>query len=175
MEMAYFGERPSANIQRIFGHLPQEMQLLTQVSQTLSMCLSTLSPIDQDYGLCHGDLHTGNVHFVSSHPTLFDFDCLGYGWRAYDLATFWWSRLLFEPDEAQQGACWRSFLVGYERERPIQPPTLSLIPAFTLARQLWVMGIHTDTVTAHYGRSWLNGKYVQKHFGFLQRLLQNFV
>jgi hypothetical protein len=34
------------------------------------------------------------------------------------------------------------------------------------------MGIHTDEVTAHYGRSWLNEKYVQKHFSFLRKLWQ---
>jgi Ser/Thr protein kinase RdoA (MazF antagonist) len=41
------------------------------------------------YGLCHGDLHPGNVRFdTEGEPTLFDFDCCGYGWRAYDLAVF---------------------------------------------------------------------------------------
>ena len=168
MDVAYFVERPFTNIQHIFGHLPQQMAILSQASQTLSTHLSTLP--NSDIGLCHGDLHTGNAHFAGNKPTLFDFDCLGYGHRAYDLATFYWSRLLFEPNESQQQACWQAFLAGYEAERPLHPSTVALIPIFTLARQLWVMGIHTDHVTAHYGRSWLNDKYVQKHFGFLQKL-----
>ena len=169
MDVAYFVKRPFTNIQRIFGHLPQQMAILSQTIQALSTHLSTLP--NSNIGLCHGDLHTGNAHFAGNRPTLFDFDCLGYGHRAYDLATFCWSRLLFEPDEGKQQACWQAFLAGYEAERPLHPTTLTLIPIFTLARQLWVMGIHTDAVTAHYGHSWLNDKYVQKHFNFLQKLL----
>jgi Ser/Thr protein kinase RdoA (MazF antagonist) len=171
MDVTYFVKRPFANIQNIFGHLPQEMSLLTDVAQTLTTSFTNLSATNVDYGLCHGDLHTGNAHFLDDSPTFFDFDCLGYGYRAYDLATFCWSRLLFEPDEAKQEACWRAFLTGYEAERPLHPTTLALIPLFTLARQLWVMGIHTDEVTVHYGRSWLNDKYVKKHFGFLHKLV----
>jgi Ser/Thr protein kinase RdoA (MazF antagonist) len=172
MDITYFVERPLRNIQRIFGHLPTEMELLTDAANTVTNVLQILPRIDLDYGLCHGDLHTGNVHFVADTPALFDFDCLGYGWRAYDLATFWWSHQLFEPDEEQQQACWQAFVASYAAERPLHPTTLSLIPVFTLARQLWVMGIHTDAVTVHYGRSWLNEKYVQKHFSFLRKLWQ---
>jgi Ser/Thr protein kinase RdoA (MazF antagonist) len=105
---------------------------------------------------------------------LFDFDCVGYGWRAFDLATFQWSRLLFETDEGRQADSWAAFVAGYKAERPLSTNTLNLIPLFVLARQLWVMGIHTSDVTTHYGRSWLNPKYVQKHFGFLRQLAYQF-
>lgn len=42
-----------------------------------------------NWGLCHGDLYTGNIHRNSrGNLTLLDFDFCGYGWRAYDIASF---------------------------------------------------------------------------------------
>jgi Ser/Thr protein kinase RdoA (MazF antagonist) len=41
------------------------------------------------WGLCHGDIFTGNIHRNSDGSlTIFDFDFCGYGWRAYDVAPF---------------------------------------------------------------------------------------
>ena len=42
-----------------------------------------------NWGLCHGDIYTGNIHRNSlGELTLLDFDFCGYGWRAYDIAPF---------------------------------------------------------------------------------------
>jgi len=42
--------------------------------------------VPQKYGLCQGDLHTGNARFdMHGRLTLFDFDSFGYGWRAIDI------------------------------------------------------------------------------------------
>lgn len=41
------------------------------------------------WGLCHGDLHGGNVIFnQDNEPGIFDFDLCCKSWRVYDLATF---------------------------------------------------------------------------------------
>ena len=40
-------------------------------------------------GLCHGEIYTGNIHRNELEAlTIFDFDFCGYGWRAYDVASF---------------------------------------------------------------------------------------
>lgn len=41
------------------------------------------------WGICHGDIYTGNIHRNErGELTIFDFDFCGYGWRAYDVASF---------------------------------------------------------------------------------------
>jgi Ser/Thr protein kinase RdoA (MazF antagonist) len=42
------------------------------------------------YGWYHGDVHAKNVCFKNNVPTIFDFVCMGYGWRAYDICVFAW-------------------------------------------------------------------------------------
>lgn len=35
------------------------------------------------YCFCHGDIHRGNVFFCDTTPRIFDFDCMGKGYRMY--------------------------------------------------------------------------------------------
>lgn len=45
--------------------------------------------MDWKWGICHGDIYTGNIHCNErGELTIFDFDFCGYGWRAYDVASF---------------------------------------------------------------------------------------
>ena len=44
---------------------------------------------DWNWGLCHGDIYTGNIHRRNDgYLTIYDFDFCGYGWRAYDVSPF---------------------------------------------------------------------------------------
>jgi Ser/Thr protein kinase RdoA (MazF antagonist) len=46
---------------------------------------------DLEVGSCHGDLHGWNAHIDQNMAlTVYDFDCCGVGWRAYDIAVFRW-------------------------------------------------------------------------------------
>jgi Ser/Thr protein kinase RdoA (MazF antagonist) len=83
------------------------------------------------YGLIHGDLHNGNMHFDSCQPTLFDFDHSGYGWRAYDLAT--------AAHRESEDVC-SALMHGYESVRPLLPEETAAIPAFQKLRPLWDIG-----------------------------------
>ncbi|MBN2383820.1 phosphotransferase [bacterium] len=45
--------------------------------------------VEWKWGLCHGDIYAGNIHRDKHGSlTIIDFDFCGYGWRAYDLASF---------------------------------------------------------------------------------------
>jgi Ser/Thr protein kinase RdoA (MazF antagonist) len=69
-----------------------DLVFLETVAERVRHRLGELSRTLPGYGLCHGDLHLGNVCFdAAGTPTLFDFDCMGYGWRAYDLTIFLWN------------------------------------------------------------------------------------
>jgi Ser/Thr protein kinase RdoA (MazF antagonist) len=107
-----------------------------------------------DRGFCHGDFHGDNAHIEGDTVTLFDFDCCGPGWRAYDIAVFRWR---WGDDEAGD-ARWAAFLEGYRSQRPIGERDLAAVPLFVAARALWLRGLHAGN-TADWGRSWLNEGY----------------
>ncbi|NEQ53984.1 MAG: phosphotransferase [Leptolyngbya sp. SIO3F4] len=114
-----------------------------------------------DYGLCHGDLHGENAHEYGGKVTHFDFDCCGFGWRIYDLATFKWViRLLGKEDRL-----WSSFLEGYRSIREISDLDLSLIEPFVVMRDIWFFGLNTGNVLA---QGQLNDNYIDLHIHFLK-------
>ncbi|BBH24269.1 hypothetical protein Back11_56140 [Paenibacillus baekrokdamisoli] len=48
--------------------------------------LAVMHRNDNNYGLIHGDLHTGNIVFNNDHPYPIDFGRCGYGYYLYDMA-----------------------------------------------------------------------------------------
>ncbi|PZW29317.1 Ser/Thr protein kinase RdoA (MazF antagonist) [Thermosporothrix hazakensis] len=88
-----------------------------------------------DYGACHGDSHILNEHLDGARMvTLFDFDCCGPGWRAYDLATVRWCEGFYHMDPDDR--LWRAFLKGYTELRPIEADQ-KRIPALVAIREIW--------------------------------------
>jgi len=95
------------------------------------------------YGFCHGDIQLGNVFFCDADiPTFFDFDCMGYGWRAHDLCVHVWNMddngAYLQTDEGKK------LLEGYNSVLRLSQNELECINAFGALRALWVMGIHMD-------------------------------
>lgn len=94
------------------------------------------------WGICHGDLHAGNVVFNQfSKPGVFDFDLCCNGWRLYDLATVIWS-ILPREDYSQNtlemvGVCIKSFIEGYSINRPLAREEHELLFHVVLLRHIW--------------------------------------
>lgn len=84
----------------------------------------------------HGDLTGGNACVSQNQEFIFfDFDCCGYGWKAYDLATFYWSaRMCNKPKE------WNDFLDGYCSLESLNSVDVSAIPVLAMLRQIWIIG-----------------------------------
>lgn len=81
---------PSLELLEDYGHFDRELDLpfLRAVVGEIKTRLRAQSG-SWNWGLCHGDLYTGNIHRNSQGAlTLLDFDFCGYGWRAYDCASF---------------------------------------------------------------------------------------
>ena len=78
----------------------------------------------------------------------------GYGWRAYDLATFLWNA----RSNALPSEHWEAVVQGYQTIRPLTPAEHAAIPAFIYARQIWLMGVHTRA-RERFGDAWLSDFY----------------
>lgn len=92
------------------------------------------------WGICHGDLHAGNVIF-NNEPGLFDFDLCCHGWRLYDLATFIWSVIPREDYSKETldtiEVSIKSFLNGYMIQRKLSSVELELLYNIVLLRHIW--------------------------------------
>jgi Ser/Thr protein kinase RdoA (MazF antagonist) len=122
-----------------------------------------------DWGYCHGDFHGGNAR-LDADGTLrvFDFDCCGLGWRAYDLAVcrLWCG--------AEEGA-WDTFCAAYRGVRPLPETTLAAIPWFIVARQFWWIGLHLTAWRQKGGDSFLDDRFLDHVLGVLRDRLQRYL
>lgn len=87
-----------------------------------------------DFGLIHADLLNENVLVDGPRVHFIDFDDMGYGFRAFDLATTLY-KATDEPDIADLQA---AMLDGYARIRPL--PDMALLPLFIVLRSLTYLG-----------------------------------
>ena len=120
----------------------EDLAFLERVAERVRCRLADLPRESPVYGLCHGDLHPGNVRVdTSGQPTLFDFDCMGYGWRSYDLTVFLWNTYGERRTKQWRESRWRAFLGGYRELRPLPERFDKVVPLFLVGRQVWLMGL----------------------------------
>ena len=113
-------------------HFPDKLSFIEAIVKDVRKAIELVSEESLDFGVCHGDLHGGNLHLYENEVIHFDFEECAFGYRLYDLATFKW------------GACggrngadrWASFIDGYQSIRPISEQSLSLIDQFVIVREV---------------------------------------
>ncbi|MBU9721294.1 MULTISPECIES: phosphotransferase enzyme family protein [Bacillaceae] len=113
-----------------------------------------------DYGFCHGDFHNFNMHIDNKKLEVFDFDCCGFGYRAYDVSVFLWNLKQNYPSLEQ--SCWDSFMNGYLSQKSMSKNDMKEIIKFVTLRRIWFMGIliKNDDI---WGTIWRNGSNFE-HF-----------
>lgn len=158
---------PIQSIKKFISHREADIHLLERYELILSEMMSSLSIQEADFGFCHGDFHGYNAHDYDGVITHFDFDCCGYGHRAYDLATYRWGARLSKKEKEW----WPEFLDGYRAERKFSETDLKLIEPYIAIRDIWLLGVHIDNAPdMSYG--WLNDKYIDKRFEFLKDVFE---
>jgi Ser/Thr protein kinase RdoA (MazF antagonist) len=164
LDLEHLLDAPLKSIQPLLLHRPDDwgyLQLLTERlrQQVLNIPLSLL-----EYGFCHGDFHGGNAHIEQDDSlTFFDFDCGGYGWRAYDIAVFRWHARLVGKEKER----WPHYLRGYREVRPISEVDLQATQYFVAIRHIWLLGLHTGN--GHdWGFGWMNDQYFDRAIKFFR-------
>jgi len=154
LDLDHLLTEPMAAIRPFLCHRPADLDFLETLASRLAQRIAALPAGEMDRGFCHGDFHGDNAHIDERAVTLFDFDCCGPGWRAYDIAVFRWRW----GDDEKGNERWAAFLEGYRSLRPIGERDLAAVPLFVAARAIWLRGLHAAN-TANWGRSWLNEAY----------------
>ena len=127
--------------------------------------LSTLSLDELDQGFCHGDFHGGNAHIDDETFTFIDFDCCGYGFRAYDIAVYKWG--LHIADKVKY---WSSFITSYQSYRQLSDVDLETVPLFAVIRQLWFIGLHAGNAPK-WGEGYLDNHFLPKELERLEKFV----
>lgn len=164
LDVAHFVDRPLQYIEPFLAHRPDDWAYVQHFAATLRERLLGL-PVDRlEQGSCHGDLQ-GYHAKVDSDGTLtfFDFDCGGYGYRAYDLAVFLWCCRLQDAIAHR----WSSFLEAYRETRTIIELDVQAVPLFVCARYLWHVGVHTQN-SPDWGIGFLDDEYWNTHLNRLR-------
>ena len=135
-------DEPLAAVRRAGIDGGEDLMFLERTAERVRRCLAGLPRSSPAYGLCHGDLHPGNICIDSEgQPTLFDFDFVWYGWRAYDLTVFLWNAYGERRSQRWRDSRWRAFLHGYREVQPLPEGLEEMVPLFLVARQIWLMGL----------------------------------
>lgn len=144
--------------------LPDETAYYKKTSDEMWKSITDSLPLKSPYyGLCHGDLHYGNIYFSAGKPQVFDFDCMGYGYRAYDLSVLLWDETMGDRNFGDSGQ-WKEFIRGYQSIRPLSAAEQHSIFAFAALRQLWFVGLMIHTASINNGWEELNRRFFQEQF-----------
>jgi Ser/Thr protein kinase RdoA (MazF antagonist) len=166
IDFAYLVDAPLALAEPFFTSRRGDWAYLCEVASFLQKAIGSLSVTSPAYGLCHGDLHKANLLLNSSGElTIIDWDCLGYGWRAYDVAVLRWSigpavgpEGIGEPRLSQ---VWDAYLRSYESLRPLSDTERMSIPYLVAMRHIRVLGWEiTNFVTGRWGIGSLNEDFL---------------
>ncbi len=132
------------------------------------------------YGLCHGDLHKMNLLIDDQQRvTVIDWDCVGYGWRAYDVAVLRWS---IGPAVGPAGIgktkteqVYAAYLDGYQSVRLLSPTEVAAIPYFVAVRIIWVAGQEIgQALERGWGTRWINDAYFDDWIDVLKRWIAEY-
>ena len=125
-------EDSMATIRPHIEHRPNDLGFVEKLAQDARAAVQAVPEELLEIGICHGDLHGGNLHIHEGKVTHFDFEECAFGYSVYDLATFKWGVCMGK----RQANRWPAFVEGYESVRPIAKPERSLIDTFVIIRDL---------------------------------------
>ena len=158
-DLFHFIDMPLRNVEPFLAHRPDDWRYFQTLAKKVRERILALPANELEMAACHGDLQ-GYHAKVAPDGTLsfYDFDCGGYGYRAYDLAVFLWCCRLEDAVENR----WTSFLAGYQETRPLAKLEERAIHLFVCCRYLWHMGVHTQNAP-DWGIGFLNDGYFDRH------------
>lgn len=172
LDLTFLLEIPLKAIQPLLAHHSADWNDLLQLAHTLKERLARLPGERLDRGVCHGDAQGGNAMLSGERRlTFFDFDVCGTGWRAYDLAVFYWgmasgkSRCGWKDEQVER--LWSAYLEAYLERRTLSELDLQAIPLFVMLREFWFLGLQTANWD-YWGWQEVNDVFFDAELAFLR-------
>jgi Ser/Thr protein kinase RdoA (MazF antagonist) len=173
----YLVEQALTGLEPYMGHRKQDFEFLCGVGRNLVAEVEQRLPkAAPEYGMIHGDLHTGNTLIdEAGRLALFDFDTCGYGWRALDIGMYAANhRWLSTSDESAKTRerMWASFLEGYSSQRSLSADELAASKLGVPLRHFELIGITIRYWAPQIGEHWINDEYFDVHVGWFKWWLE---
>ncbi len=171
LDLDFFTVQPLKTIEPFLTQRPDDWAYVQDFASKLRQRILAFPAQALELGSCHGDLQGYHANVDPDGTlTFYDFDCGGFGFRAYDLAVFLWCCRLQEAVAAR----WEPFLKGYRQTRAVNDLDVRAVPIFVCARYLWHMGVHTLN-SYDWGIDFLNDGYFNSHLGNLKKAEKDYL
>ena len=165
LDLSELLDRPLHLLTSAIAHRPEDVTYVSGLGDRLRKQIRRMA--DLEIGFCHGDFHGRNACEENGAVTFYDFDCCGWGYRAYDLAVFPWAFAVRRNTTDRIEAMGRAFLKGYTRHRTLGADDVGAIPAFVAIRQIWLLGLHVNSGD-RFGWGWINDGYFDNQLKVLR-------
>lgn len=164
-------EMPTTLLTPFLSHRPDDLAFLKQTAMPLWQSANDmLGKYSTAYGICHGDVQPNNYYFQGDVPVLFDFDCMGRGYFAYDLGVLL-ANYTFADNEIYQKPMWASVLAGYRSVRSFNEDEENAIYLFAALHMLRVLVYHAKCREQHQGVFYfMTDQHLNMFFGAYRRL-----
>jgi Ser/Thr protein kinase RdoA (MazF antagonist) len=165
LDLDHFIDKPLRMIKPFLKNRSEAWHELCSFAALVRRRIVQLPMEDLEWGFCHGDLQ-GYHHRIAPDgtSTFIDFDCGGFGFRAYDLAVLRWC-----ARDEHESVWWPPYLAGYQEVRGINALDIEAVPLFVACRYIWHMGVHCENAP-DWGCSWLNDQYFDQRIDQLRRV-----
>jgi Ser/Thr protein kinase RdoA (MazF antagonist) len=168
LDLEHLIDGPVECVEPLLAHRPDDLNYLKRFAAAVRRRIVEIP--DPEIAYCHGDLQGFHAHMDDEGIlTFYDFDCGGFGYRAYDLAVFRWSAR-FDDQELPR---WEPFLEAYREHRTLADQDLEAVPLFVCARHVWHMGVHAQNAP-HWGYASLHDAYYDRRIGWLRMLAEDY-
>ena len=166
LDLEHFIHKPLRQIEPFLAQRLDLWEQIKRIAWVIHQRIIALPESSLEWGFCHGDLQ-GFHHRIAADGkmTFIDFDCGGFGFRAYDLAVFRWCARLKDSE----AIWWQPYLRGYLELRQLNEMDLNAIPLFVGCRYIWHMGVHCEN-SPDWGCEWLNEAYFEEKVKFLNQV-----
>jgi Ser/Thr protein kinase RdoA (MazF antagonist) len=178
LELEHVLDDNLAAIRQLMAHRESDFELIDGIaSHARAVVESSLHPKPPEHGVCHGDLHGGDVLYSpDGRPVIFDFESSGTGWRALDLAVFGGS-----PDwmDTSQGAEQQrrrevgEFLDGYTSVRSLSKGEADVLGLDFAVHHIFLMGAVLRYWTGRDGWHWANDGFIDWHMKWYRNWCQH--
>ena len=164
-------EEPTRLLTPFLKHRTADLDFLCKTAMPLwTAADDMLSRHSGVVGFCHGDVQPNNYFFRGEAPVLFDFDCMGRGYFAYDMGVLL-ANLTFADPEIDQKGPWFSLLKGYREIRPLNEDEEKAIYLFAALHMLRILGYHAKCREQNQGAVYFMTDYhLDIFFGAYKRL-----
>ena len=144
IDKTMLSERPLKLLKPYLHHRMADYDFMKRTNQVLwNYITENLSNDSSFYGVCHGDIQPGNYFFIDEDPFIFDFDCMGYGYYAYDLGVLL-GNMTFMDNDIYKKPLWNWILDGYSSVRTLDPRENKSVYAFAALQMMRVLAYHVE-------------------------------